>query len=288
MTVRKAVVPAAGLGTRMLPATKAVPKEMLPIGRRPAIEEIVEECAASGIEVVVLVTGRGKGALEDHFDEAPELERALEDDGKHELLESVRTASGLAEVVGVRQHRARGLGHAVLCARAVIGDDEPFAVVLPDDLVLDAPTPATRQLADVHADTDTGVVGLVEVPSGEESRYGIVAAERTGAGHLRCTDMVEKPSPSEAPSNLGIVGRYVLPGRIFAHLAETRPGKGGEIQLTDALAALMREEGFHGRLLEGSRFDTGQLGGYLEACLARAMAEPELAERLRRFVHRRG
>jgi UTP--glucose-1-phosphate uridylyltransferase len=287
MKIRKAVIPAAGLGTRLLPATKAVPKEMMPIVNKPAIQVILEECVASGIELVVLISGRYKGALADHFDVAYEVEDTLRQQQKTELLDRIESLSSMVDIVSVRQNRPLGLGHAVLCARPVLGDDEPFAVLLPDDIV-DAKTPATRQLIDVYQEVGTGVFALVEVPPGHERRYGMVQGDEVRPGLVNCSWMVEKPEPGDAPSNLGIVGRYVLPGRVFHHLAQTQVGQGGEIQLTDALVALMREEGMHGHVIEGDRYDTGDVGGLIEANLAYAMKDPQLAERLRGFFKRFG
>jgi UTP--glucose-1-phosphate uridylyltransferase len=285
MKIRKAVIPAAGLGTRLLPATKAVPKEMMPIVDKPAIQVIIEECVASGIELIVLISGRYKGALADHFDVSYEVQDTLQQQGKDELLERIEHLSSMIDIVSVRQNRPLGLGHAVLCGRPVVGDDEPFAVLLPDDLV-DAEVPATRQLMDVHDEVGTGVFALVEVPPGHERRYGMVKGDEVRPGLVRCSWMVEKPEPSEAPSNLGIVGRYVLPGRVFHHLAQTPKGQGGEIQLTDALVELMREEGMHGHVLVGDRYDTGDVGGLIEANLAYAMKDPALAQRLKGFFER--
>lgn len=283
--IRKAVIPAAGLGTRLLPATKSVPKEMMPIVDRPAIQLIIEECVASGIEMVVLVTGRYKGALEDHFDVSYEVEDTLRLHSKTDLLDRIAPLSSMIDIVSVRQNRPLGLGHAVLCARHVVGDDEPFAVLLPDD-IMDCQVPATKQLIDVHNETGTGVFALVEVPPGDERMYGIVQGEKVAENRYSCTWMVEKPDPEDAPSNLGIVGRYVLPGAVFEHLASTPKGRGGEIQLTDGLLRLMEQDGFHGQLLEGTRYDTGDVGGLIEANIAYAMKRPELARRLRGYMAR--
>jgi len=285
MKIRKAVIPAAGLGTRLLPATKAVPKEMMPIVNRPAIQVIIEECVAAGIELVVLISGRYKGALADHFDVSYEVQDTLQQQGKTELLERIEPLSSMIDIVSVRQARPLGLGHAVLCARSVVGDDEPFAVLLPDDIV-DSEVPATGQLIDVYNEVGTGVFALVEVPPGHERRYGMVKGDMVRPGLVRCSWMVEKPDPADAPSNLGIVGRYVLPGRAFHHLANTPKGQGGEIQLTDALVELMREEGMHGHVLQGDRYDTGDVGGLIEANIAYAMKDPVTAARLKAFFKR--
>lgn len=281
--ITKAVIPAAGLGTRLLPATKAIPKEMLPIVNKPALQLIVEECVASGIETVVLISGRYKGALQDHFDVAYEVEDTLRKAGKDELLSRVETLSSMVDIVSVRQNRPLGLGHAVHCASSVVGRHEPFAVLLPDDIV-DGELPATKQLMDVHAETGTGAFALVEVPEGHQSMYGIVGGEEVSPGRIRCDVMVEKPPVAEAPSRLGIVGRYVLPGTVFSHLENTKPGRGGEIQLTDALISLMKTEGFYGEILKGDRYDTGDVGGLIEANLAFAMKDPVLRARLTAFI----
>jgi UTP--glucose-1-phosphate uridylyltransferase len=277
--VRKAVLPVAGLGTRFLPVTKAVPKEMLPIVDVPSIQLIVEECVASGIEEIVLVTARGKSALEDHFDRAAELEALLEKKGKTADLALVRRPTDLARIISVRQGEARGLGHAVLCAREAIGD-EPFAVVLGDDL-LDARVPGVRQLLDVYERWGTGVVGLKEVPVGQEHLYGIVEGESVGARQWKLSRLVEKPAPGTAPSRLAAIGRYVLPPEIFAILAETPPGRGGEIQLTDGLATLCARRGLHGVEVEGERFDAGDRAGYVLAGLHWALKREELAAEVR-------
>ncbi|HKA86625.1 MAG TPA: UTP--glucose-1-phosphate uridylyltransferase GalU [Haliangiales bacterium] len=276
MRVRKAVIPAAGLGTRFLPATKAVPKEMLPIVDTPTIQIVVEEAVAAGIEEIILVNGRQKGAIEDHFDVAYELEDTLARRGKTDLLAQVARISGLARVVSLRQKHPNGLGHAVLCARDAVGD-EPFAVMLGDDLY-DAERPAIGQLIDVAARAGMGAVAVMEVPAGQEHLYGVVAGEPMGEGLYRARDMVEKPAPGTAPSRLAIVGRYVLPASIWPILAQTKPGKGGEIQLTDALRELARAEGLCAAVLAGERHDAGDRLGYLRANLAYALKRPELRD----------
>jgi UTP--glucose-1-phosphate uridylyltransferase len=290
--VRKAVLPVAGLGTRFLPATKAIPKEMLPIVDIPSIQLIVEECVASGIEEVVLVTARGKAALEDHFDRAGELEALLQARGKTEDLERVRRPTEMARVVSVRQAEARGLGHAVLCAKAAVGD-EPFAVVLGDDL-LDARVPGVKQLLDVYQRFGTGVVGLKEVPPGQEHLYGVVDGEPVGKGKeegeggrtLRLRRLVEKPAPGTAPSRMAIIGRYVLPAEIFAIIEETPPGRGGEIQLTDALATLCARRGLHGVEVEGERHDAGDRAGYVLAVLHYALKRADIGAEVREGARR--
>ncbi len=277
--VRKAVLPVAGLGTRFLPATKAVPKEMLPLVDVPSIQLIVEECVAAGIEEIIFVTARGKTAIEDHFDRAPELEALLEARGKTEDLARVRGLRDKARFSSVRQGEARGLGHAVLCARAAVGD-EPFAVLLGDDLV-DAEVPGIRQLTDVYERTGTGVVALKEVPVGQEHLYGIVAGDKTSARELAVRKLIEKPAPGTAPSRLAIIGRYVLPPEIFAILAETPPGRGGEIQLTDGLATLCARRGLTGLEVDGLRFDVGDRAGYVLAMLHYALRRPDIGAEVR-------
>jgi UTP--glucose-1-phosphate uridylyltransferase len=278
--VRKAVIPAAGLGTRFLPATKAIPKEMLPIVDVPTIQLVVEEALAAGIEEIVLVTGRSKSSIEDHFDLSYELERTLRDRGKLDLLQQVERISKLTRVVSVRQKEPLGLGHAVLVARQAVGD-EPVAVLLGDDLYdTDAEArPGIGQLMDASARLGgRAVIGLVEVAPGQEHLYGVVAARPTEhAGLLRVEDMVEKPAPGSAPSRLAIVGRYVLPAEIWPILERTPPGRGGEIQLTDALRTLARAgSGVWGQAIAGVRHDAGDKLGYLRANLAYALKREEL------------
>jgi len=277
--VRKAVLPVAGIGTRFLPVTKAVPKELLPIVDVPAIQINVEECVASGLRDLILVTSRGKDALVDYFDRAAELEEMLERKGKHADLAMVRRLSELAQISAVRQPEARGLGHAVLCARAAVGD-EPFAVLLGDDLFEGDP-PGIKQLLEVYAKQGKGVVGLWEVPAGQEHLYGIVDGESMGGNVFRLNDLVEKPEPGKAPSRLAVVGRYVLPPEIFPILANTKPGRGGEIQLTDALAALCASDGLLGVKLRGERFDAGDRTGYVLAVLRYALRRSDIGAAVR-------
>jgi UTP--glucose-1-phosphate uridylyltransferase len=283
--VRKAVMPVAGLGTRFLPATKALPKEMLPIVDVPTVQLNVEECVASGIEEIIFVTAKGKGAIEDHFDRAAELEDLLEKKGRHADLAVLRRITSMAKFVSVRQGQARGLGHAVLCAREAVGD-EPFAVLLGDDLVVGQP-PGLAQLLRVHERFQTGVVGLQEVPAGQEHLYGVVGGDPVpGAGGqlgdggpgatLRLSRLVEKPAPGTAPSRMAIIGRYVLPPEIFPILERTPPGRGDEIQLTDALATLCSERGLHGTEIVGRRFDAGDRAGYVLAVLYHALRRPDI------------
>ena len=270
---RKAVIPAAGLGTRFLPATKAVP-----IVDIPTIQYVVQEIVDSGLSQVVLVTGRGKGAIEDHFDFSPELERFLEEKGKGDLLAIVRSIATMVQVVSVRQQQPLGLGHAVLAARPCIGN-EPFAVLLGDD-VFDATVPCTRQLLDVYA-SHGPVIALNAVPPDKTHLYGVMAGTRVRERLYRVQSLVEKPAPGTAPTNLSVMGRYVLPPEIFDIPARTPPGKGGEIQLTDGLQILAREHGLHGYEVEGQRYDAGEKVGFIEATVAFALKRPDIGPRLR-------
>lgn len=275
--VNKAVIPAAGLGTRFLPASKAIPKEMLPIVDVPTIQLVVEEAVAAGIEDVVLVQGRHKSAIEEHFDHNVELETLLRDRGKEELLATAESVANLARLVSIRQKEALGLGHAVLCAKPAVGD-EPFAVLLGDDLIDNDEDPGIAQLIRVYAETGCGAVAVVEVPEGQEHMYGIVAGDAEGDDRVRIREMVEKPAPGTAPSRLAIIGRYVLPPEIWGMLEGTEPGHGGEIQLTDALRQLAATTGMYGVKLRGTRHDAGDKLGYLRANLAYALKRPDMRE----------
>jgi UTP--glucose-1-phosphate uridylyltransferase len=277
--VKKAVIPAAGLGTRFLPATKAVPKEMLPIVDVPTIQLVIDEAVRAGITDVVVVNGRHKHAIEDHFDHAFELETLLEQRGKTAMVAELRKISQMVRLISVRQKAPLGLGHAVLCARESVGD-EPVAVLLGDDLVDNDRDPGIAQLCRVYEETGAGVVAVMEVPAGQEHLYGIVSGEPiAGTGRVRIRDLVEKPAPGTAPSRLAVVGRYVLPPAIWGHLATTAPGVGGEIQLTDALRQLaLGEPGLIGVVVEGVRHDAGDRLGYLRANLAYALKRPELRD----------
>jgi UTP--glucose-1-phosphate uridylyltransferase len=277
--VRKAVLPVAGLGTRFLPVTKGIPKEMLPLVDVPTVQVIVEECVASGIEDIIFVTSRGKEPILDYFDRSFDLEVLLERKGKHAELETVRRISELARIISVRQPEARGLGHAVLCARNAVGD-EPFAVLLGDDLV-EAERPATRQLLDVYDQEGTGVVALTEVPAGQEHMYGIARAEKLRDRVFSISDLIEKPEPGKAPSRMAVIGRYVLPAEIFEILAETPPGRGGEIQLTDALTTLCARRGLRGVEVEGQRFDAGDRASYVLAVLQYALRRADIGAEVR-------
>lgn len=274
--VRKFVFPVAGMGTRFLPATKANPKEMLPIVDKPLIQYAAEEAVAAGAEVLVFITGRNKRSIPDHFDTAFELESELEAKGKDEMLRTVREIlpAGV-NCVYLRQRRALGLGHAVLCARPVVGD-EPFGVILADDLVRSESKPAMAQMVDVHRQRGASVLGVERVPDDATHRYGVVDSETIDDGLSRIKGIVEKPAPGTAPSNLAVVGRYVLTPRIFDLLARTGRGAGGEIQLTDAIAALLDDEEVLAWEFEGRRFDCGNKLGYLQATVEYALDHPEL------------
>jgi len=282
--VRKVVLPVAGLGTRFLPATKTIPKEMLPIVDIPTVQLNVEECVASGIEEIIFVNARGKQSIEDHFDRAGELEALLEKRGKTADLEALQRLTTMAKFVSVRQAEARGLGHAVLCARAAVGN-EPFAVLLGDDL-LEAERPGLRQLIDNFEQWGQGVVALKEVPPGQEHLYGIIDGDKVADRDWRLRRLVEKPAPGSAPSRLAIIGRYVLPPEIFPILADTKPGKGGEIQLTDGLATLCARHWLAGLEVEGERFDVGDRAGYVVAMVHYALQRPEISEAVRAGVTR--
>jgi UTP--glucose-1-phosphate uridylyltransferase len=285
--VRKAVLPAAGLGTRFLPATKAQPKEMLSVVDKPQIQYVVEECVASGIQHVIIVTGKGKNSIEDHFDNSPVLERFLEEKGKTELAELVRRISNMVQVSYTRQKEPLGLGHAVLVAKDLVGD-EPFAVLL-GDVLIPGPNPATKQLIDVYESTGTGAIAVEEVPREKTYLYGIVDGQPAphppfGERLLRIRDLVEKPKPQNAPSNLAITGRYVLPPSIFECLERTKPGAGGEIQLTDGLRLLAKEQGLWALIYEGISYDAGEKLGFLKATVELALQNPEFGEDFRAYL----
>lgn len=283
--VRKAVIPVAGFGTRLLPVTKSVPKELLPIVDIPAIQVSVEECIASGIEEVVFITGRGKGQIEDHFDYNYELESLLAERGKEKELEKVRRISRMIRTIAVRQKKPLGLGHAVRCARDVIGD-EPFLVLLPDDIISASP-PVTRQMVDVFEKYGQGVVSLMRVPEEAVSQYGIARGESWEPGLHRIRTLVEKPEPKFAPSNLAVIGRYLLPPIIFDMIEESEPDENGEIQLTDALMRLARERALIGYEFEGERHDIGDRLGFVTANIAYALRRDDIGPQLRAFLRRR-
>ncbi|HVE64944.1 MAG TPA: UTP--glucose-1-phosphate uridylyltransferase GalU [Thermoanaerobaculia bacterium] len=280
--VRVAVFPAAGLGTRFLPATKAQPKEMLPLVDRPLVQYVVEEAKAAGIERIVIVTGRGKNAIEDHFDTSFELEKMLEERGKDDLLAIVREISDLIPVSYVRQKTALGLGHAILQAKDLVGR-EPFAVMLGDDIV-DAAEPCIGQMMRLYEKRGNPVIAIQEVARSETMHYGIVAAERQSDRVVKITGMVEKPAPEDAPSNLAIIGRYILPAEIFDILEETASDSRGEIQLTSGLATLLERRPIDGCLFEGKRYDAGDKLGFLKATVEFALKRPDLGEPFREYL----
>jgi UTP--glucose-1-phosphate uridylyltransferase len=285
--VRKAVLPAAGLGTRFLPATKAQPKEMLTVVDKPQIQYVAEECVASGIEHIIIVTGKGKHAIEDHFDNAPVLERFLEDKGKKDQIDVVRSITNMVQVSYTRQKEPLGLGHAVLVAKDLVGD-EPFAVLL-GDVLIPGENPATKQLIEVYEATGTGAIAVEEVPRERTQLYGIVAGEAAplppfGERLLRIRDLVEKPKPQDAPSNLAITGRYVLPPSIFDCLERTKPGAGGEIQLTDAMRILAKEVGLWALIYEGISYDAGDKLGFLKATVELGLLNPEFGADFRAYL----
>jgi UTP--glucose-1-phosphate uridylyltransferase len=281
--IRKAVFPVAGLGTRFLPATKAVPKEMLPVVDRPLIQYAVEEALAAGIEDIIFVTGRGKSAIEDHFDHAVELEGVLSGRGKEAELAAARDpVLSPGRIAYTRQQEALGLGHAVWCAREFVGD-EPFAVLLADDLVM-AETPCLKQMVDVHEKTGGNVVAVMDVPREHTNRYGILDVGADDGKLAEITGLVEKPNPKDAPSTLSIIGRYILLPQIFSELDRHEKGVGGEIQLTDAMARMIGGAPFDGLRFEGRRFDCGDKAGFLEANIAFALARDDLADSVRKIL----
>jgi UTP--glucose-1-phosphate uridylyltransferase len=280
--VRVAVFPAAGLGTRFLPATKAQPKEMLPLVDRPLVQYVVEEAKAAGIERIVIVTGRGKNAIEDHFDTSFELEKMLEERGKDDLLAIVREISDLMPISYVRQKTALGLGHAILQAKDLVGN-EPFAVLLGDDIV-DSAEPCIGQMMRLREKRGNPVIAIQEVARAETRQYGIVAGERESDRVVRITGMVEKPAPEDAPSNLAIIGRYILPPEIFEILEATRSDVGGEIQLTSALSTLLERRPIDGCLFEGTRYDAGDKLGFLKATVEFALKREDLGGDFRKYL----
>jgi UTP--glucose-1-phosphate uridylyltransferase len=283
MNVRKAVFPAAGLGTRFLPATKAQPKEMLPLVDKPAIQYVVEESVASGLDQIIIVTGRSKRALEDHFDTAFELEHYLKERGKLEDLAQIQAISKLAEVSYVRQREPLGLGHAILVARALVGD-EPFGVFLGDDIIGGARVPCMRQLLDVYEKYDGPVIAVERVPRERIHQYGVIAGKNINGNVWEISDLVEKPKAEDAPSDLAIIGRYVLTPDIFEILAETRADKRGEIQLTDGLRTLRKKRPMYAVEFEGKRYDTGDKLGFLKATVEFALARPDLGAEFRTYL----
>ena len=286
--IKKAVLPVAGLGTRFLPATKAIPKEMLPIVDKPTVQLVVEEAVGAGMRDIIFITGRGKGEIEDHFDITYELEHTLEVRGKKDQLAELKAIDEMIRIVGVRQKEAKGLGHAVWMAKGLVGA-ESFAVMLGDDLV-DSAVPCIEQLARVHEKTGKAVIAVMRVPPEETSKYGVVAGDPAGKGLTRVKKMVEKPKAGTAPSDLAVIGRYILPSKVFDLIERTKPGSGGEIQLTDALQALAADDSKDGGVIacefEGIRHDAGDKIGYLEANLAYALKRPELRDAVKALCRR--
>jgi UTP--glucose-1-phosphate uridylyltransferase len=282
MRIRKAVFPAAGLGTRFLPATKAQPKEMLPIVDKPTIQYVVEEAVRSGIKDVIIVTGRGKNAIEDHFDRSLELEQALLQKGKTDLVAEIQQISSLISVSYIRQKEPLGLGHAILVTRSLVGD-EPFAVFLGDDII-DSEEPCMGQMMRVAEQYGDAIIAVQEVPWQEVRHYGIIDGEKVDDRLFEVKDMVEKPEPGEAPSNLAIIGRYILPPLIFDLLEETVPDPGGEIQLTNALRALLKRRAVYGYQFEGKRYDAGNKLGFLKATVEFALKRQDLAEEFAAYL----
>ena len=275
--IRKAIIPAAGLGTRFLPATKAQPKEMLPIVDKPTIQYIIEEAVASGIEEILIITGRNKKCIEDHFDKSVELEMELKKNNKNELLELVKDISGMADIHYIRQKEPKGLGHAIRCAKTFVGN-EPFAILLGDDIVYNEEKPCLKQLIECFNEYRTSILGVQTVDKSTVSKYGIVDGIAIEDRICKVKGLVEKPSVEEAPSNIAILGRYIVTPKIFDILDNTKPGKGNEIQLTDALMQLLKEEAMYSYNFEGRRYDVGDKLGYLEATVEYALRKPELRD----------
>ena len=285
MKVKKAIIPAAGLGTRFLPATKAQPKEMLPIVDKPTIQYIIEEAVASGIEEILIITGRNKKCIEDHFDKSIELELELEKSGKKELLEMVRNISDMVDIHFIRQKEPKGLGHAIHCAKTFVGN-EPFAVLLGDDVV-DSRKPCLKQLLDCFNEYKTTILGVQNVPAESVSKYGIVNGIHIEDRVYKVKDLVEKPSLEEAPSNIAILGRYIITPEIFNILENTAPGKNGEIQLTDALKTLISKEAMYAYNFDGKRYDVGDKLGFLEATVEFALKKEELRDGFIEYLNTR-
>ena len=275
--IRKAIIPAAGLGTRFLPATKAQPKEMLPIVDKPTIQYIIEEAVASGIEEILIITGRSKKCIEDHFDKSVELELELEKSGKEEMLKMVREISDMVDIHFIRQKEPKGLGHAISCAKTFVGN-EPFAVLLGDDIVYNEGKPCLKQLIDCYDEYKTSVLGVQTVEAKDVNKYGIVNGIHIEDRVYKVKGLVEKPPVEEAPSNVAILGRYIITPQIFKILEETKPGKGGEIQLTDALLKLIDEEAMYAYAFEGTRYDVGDKLGFLKATVEYALRREDLRD----------
>ena len=275
--IRKAIIPAAGLGTRFLPATKAQPKEMLPIVDKPTLQYIIEECVASGIEEILIITGRNKKSIEDHFDRSVELEMELEKSGKEEMLKMVREISDMVNIHFIRQKEPRGLGHAILCAKTFVGN-EPFAVLLGDDVVYNDNKPCLKQLIDCYEEYKTSVLGVQTVEPQDVNKYGIVGGLHIEDRVYKVKNLIEKPAVEEAPSNVAILGRYIITPKIFEILENTKPGKGNEIQLTDALLELIKHETMYAYDFEGRRYDVGDKLGFLQATVEYALRKKELRD----------
>lgn len=281
--VRKAVIPAAGLGTRFLPATKSMPKEMLPLIDRPVIQYVVEEALESGIEDLIIVTGRGKRAIEDYFDDSPELEMHLREHGKHESLKKIQEISSLIDIHYIRQKEPKGLGDAIMRAEKHIGD-EPFAVLLGDDIIRNH-IPCTKQLIDLYQEKQQSVIAVEAVPWERVSSYGIISGENLNPSLYRIIDIIEKPRVEEAPSNIGAIGRYVFTPQIFECLEHTTPGVGGEIQLTDGIQILLQAQEIYAHAFQGKRYDTGDKCGYIEAIIGFALENPETRDYVSRHLY---
>lgn len=281
--IKKAIIPAAGLGTRFLPATKAQPKEMLPIVDKPTLQYIIEECVASGIEEILIITGRNKKSIEDHFDKNIELELELEKSNKQDMLEMVREISDMVNIHFIRQKEPRGLGHAILCAKSFVGN-EPFAVLLGDDVVYNDNKPCLKQLIDCYGEYKTSVLGVQKVADENVDKYGIVSGIQIEDRVYKVKNLIEKPSVDEAPSNIAILGRYIITPKIFEILENTAPGKGNEIQLTDGLLKLIEEEAMYAYDFEGRRYDVGDKLGFLEATVEYAMRREDLREDFREYL----
>lgn len=280
--IRKAIFPVAGFGTRFLPATKAQPKEMLPIVDKPVIQYLVEEAVAAGITDIVMVTGRGKRAIEDHFDTSFELEHTLVEKAKHDLLEEVQNISKLANFIYVRQPKPLGDGHAILCARDVIGD-EPCAVLFGDD-VIDGKVPAIKQLIDVYNETGCSVIGLKEVPKEDISNYGVIGGRKMEKGLYEVEQLVEKPKPEKAPSNLAVIGKYIITPEVFECIEKGGRSAGGEQRLIDGFEVLLKKQRIYGQILEGKRYDTGQKIGLITATIDFALKRPDLGPELKKYL----
>ena len=282
MKLKKAVIPVAGLGTRFLPATKTVPKELLPIVDIPSIQYVVQEAVDAGIQEIIFVTGRGKDGIEDHFDEAPELEQILAERGQTDTVQQLRRIAEMTEVVSVRQKKPLGLGHAVLCARDLVGD-EPFAVMLADDLI-DSETPCIRQLLEIFEQKNESVIALMEVPQEDVPRYGVIKGKAIGRSLYEIEATVEKPPIKDAPSRMAIIGRYILRPELFDILGSLPPGKGGEIQLTDGLSQLVRQRKVFGCVFQGDRYDIGDKLGFVRATVAYALKRADLKDKLIEYL----